>query len=66
MYLSTYWSVFGTGRKRLEPHLLKVKIPTRLPRWMVDALNDMGGLNEHLEKAVIMYLKNNGREIGKK
>lgn len=66
MYLYMHWSVFGTGRKRLDEHLVRVKIPSRLPKWMVDSLIEMGGLTEHLEKAVINYLKEHGKEIGKK
>ncbi|MNF13249.1 hypothetical protein D3C80_2150160 [compost metagenome] len=53
-----------TGRKRIEEHMVRVKLPTRLPKWMVDSLVDMGGLTENLEKAVIMYLKANGK-LGK-
>lgn len=44
--------------------MVRVKLPSRLPKWMVDKLTEMGGLTENLEKAVIMYLKENGK-IGK-
>lgn len=52
------------GRKRLDEDMVRIKLPSRLPKWMVDKLTEMGGLTEHLEKAVILYLKTNGK-LGK-
>jgi hypothetical protein len=65
MYLSTYWSVFGTGRKRLEPSERRVDLGVRLPQWMVDELLKLGPKTEQVEKAVAYYLKMT-KELGKK
>jgi|GEM_PF-3954830 len=52
-------------RKRLPEDLRRDPVGIRLPKWMITKIDELGGRSEIIEKAVHMYLKNDGK-TGKK